>query len=33
MVFVSSDVRNIPAGTRWLDQIDQALGAARVLLG
>jgi hypothetical protein len=31
-VFVSSDIRDIPAGSRWLEEIEQALGAARVLL-
>jgi hypothetical protein len=31
-VFVSSDPRDLPAGTRWLDEIEQTLAATRVLL-
>ena len=31
-VFLSSDSRDILAGSRWLDEVDQALGTTRVLL-
>lgn len=31
-VFVASDVRNIPAGKRWLDTIDEALGLAAAIV-
>ena len=32
MVFVSSDPDSIPAGKRWLDEIDSALDSAKVLV-
>ena len=32
VVFVSSDVDDIPAGSKWLDQIDSALGDSKVFI-
>ncbi len=31
-VFVSSDLRDIPAGSKWLEEIDKALGSAAALV-